>query len=148
MRDRLSRLLPVQKFAEQQEQDAASELAQIMRAYQEARRTLQELIDYKAGYGKQSATPANWDACRLRDYRAFMDKLDQAISAQRDVVDEFRRHCDASRQQWQDKHQRHESLAQLRQKIAAAADCRAEQLAQKAADDLAQSRSPSRPFER
>ena len=86
MRDRRQRLAPVQKHAEREEQTAAEALAEVNAAVAEARKTLEELEQYRAGYHDMSREQSSWHGAHWHDYHTFLSRLDQAIAAQRDVL--------------------------------------------------------------
>lgn len=148
MRDRLSRLAPVSRFAERQENDAAEALAKVVGALGRAQRTLNELNGYRDGYVAQGSECANWRSAHLRDYHAFLAKLDQAIAAQRDIVRDAERRCAVVRRLWQDKRMRRKSLSQLTERIVRDNNRAADAAAQKVDDALSLARAamPGREF--
>ncbi len=141
MRDRLSRLAPVNRFAEKQEGDAAEALAKVVGALAQAEQTLKELTGYRDGYVSQFSGCQQWRGAHLSDYQAFVTKLDQAINAQQDVIRDAEQRCTAVRKLWQDKRLRRKSLGQLTERIVSDNRRAADAAAQKVDDALSLARA-------
>ena len=137
MRDRLQRLGPVQRHAAQQERDAADALAGVNAALAAARRTLEELEQYREGYHGKSREMVSWHGAHWRDYHAFLARLDHAIAAQRDVVADAEQRRRTVLRLWQATHRRTRSLDQLTERLMAEARVRADAAQQKIDDAMA-----------
>lgn len=140
MRDRLQRLGPVKKHAEREEQTAAEALAEVNAAVAGARKTLEELEQYRTGYHDISREQASWHGAHWHDYHTFLSRLDQAIAAQRDVLATVDQRRLAVLRMWQDKRRRSRSLEQLTVRLKEEARVRAEAAQQKIDDAMALSR--------
>ncbi|MEL6868226.1 MAG: flagellar export protein FliJ [Pseudomonadota bacterium] len=145
-RDRVKRLAPVQRFASTQADEAGAELASAERILSEHRQTLHELIQYRGGYATTSAEPGRWQGQHWQDYNEFLTKLDAAIAAQQDVIEQQQLRCHALRSVWQQKRARAESLKQLRARLRSVAEQQALVREQKADDELAAQRHGRVPF--
>ena len=110
--DRLSRLTPVQRLALQRERQAATALADAVATLREAESTHAQLVQYRSGYTRPSQT-SRIDTQRWQDYHEFLDKLDQAVSAQQAIIDDQRLRINAARSRWQSAHGRVSALGKL-----------------------------------
>lgn len=81
---RSERLRPIVEIAEHAEREASAAMASAETRLEEQSRLLLELERYHAEYASNSLTGA--DAVRLQDFRLFMDRLEQAIARQRELI--------------------------------------------------------------
>jgi flagellar FliJ protein len=101
---RSQRLAPVQNVVETAERKLAQSVAAYEGRVVEAERKLDELARYRGEYEKQFAQRATQGigAVELRDYQAFLARIDEAIRQQHSVIQRMRAERDAERLRWQD----------------------------------------------
>jgi flagellar protein FliJ len=101
---RTKRLQPVQNVIESAEKRLAQSLAAFERRVNEAESKLQELIRYRGEYEQQLTQRAagGIGVLELRDYQAFLARLNEAARQQQAVVQRVRAERDAERARWQD----------------------------------------------
>lgn len=109
---RAKRLQPVQDMIDDAERRLAQRVAGCEQRVREAETKLQELQRYLAEYRQQFSNSAarGMGASGLRDYQAFLAKLEEAIRQQSDVVQRLRVERDAERLRWQDAARRAKAL--------------------------------------
>ena len=99
---RSKRMQPVQRVAQRREQAAMQKLGQSQQYLDAQRAKLEQLRAYRNQYARQfeDSGSAGLDATRVRDYRIFLGRLNEAIRQQEVIVAQ----CDAqhakSREQW------------------------------------------------
>lgn len=129
-RRRRQRLAVVARLAARAEEAAAIALSEAVQQLQAAEATLSELQRYRAGYQDGGSAHPRWLGAHWTDYREFLDKLDQAIDAQCDVIEHFRAQHRRAQAHWQQQHGRHQSLVRLDESLCASerdADSRQQQ---------------------
>jgi flagellar FliJ protein len=101
---RTKRLQPVQDVVENAEKRLAQSLAAYERRVNEAETKLQELTRYRGEYEQQYTQRAGvgMGVLELRDYQAFLARLNEAMRQQQAVVQRVRAERDAERTRWQD----------------------------------------------
>lgn len=102
------RFQPVKRVTEQRERKAATQLADCLKARQEAEHKLKELEDYYQDYLERfnQASRNGIGAARVREYQLFLDKLEEAIKEQRQAVQRAQQDCDSAQGNWRQKHTR------------------------------------------
>ncbi len=99
---RSRRMEPVQRLADDQAEAAARDYARRRDALEAEQRKLQQLeayrADYRAGFGQPGR--AGMDPHRLRDYAAFLGRIDQALEQQRGAVARLEAQVLCMREQW------------------------------------------------
>lgn len=100
---RAKRIEPVQDLVEDAERRLAMSVAGFEKRVTEAETKLQELERYRLEYQQQFAQRAGkgMGATDLRDYQAFLARLDEAIRQQKQVVERVRLDRDAEKRNWQ-----------------------------------------------
>ncbi|OQX32358.1 MAG: flagellar export protein FliJ [Candidatus Sedimenticola endophacoides] len=132
------RFQPVRRVAESRERNAARELGDAKRWVQLQEEKLRELRDYHLEYLQrfQEAARAGMSASQLLEYRAFIEKLERAIGEQEEAVAEGQRRCELNREQWLEKHRRHQVIGKVVERVESA-EGKVEQVReQKATDEL------------
>jgi flagellar FliJ protein len=109
---RADRLQPVQNLADDAERRAALRVAAAERSQREAEAKLSDLENYAADYQRQytGRVAGGIGVTELRDYQAFLARLNDAIRQQRAIVSRARHDCDAERLRWQDAAKRAKAL--------------------------------------
>lgn len=106
MRRDSKRLLAIQRLIEKKERDAAARFAARRQARDRARARLEELDGYHRDYLERyrMAILQGGASARLREYRAFIDRLEQAITEQRRILAHEDEHCSQAKQAWSEQH--------------------------------------------
>lgn len=109
---RSKRLQPVVRAVEHDERECATRLAEAERRTLEAGQRRGELEAYQASYanGLAERAAAGISATDLRDYRAFLARLGEALRAQDRVVAQAKREQEAALEAWRLAAQRAESV--------------------------------------
>lgn len=99
---RSERFEPVVKVAENREQEAARVLGDAQSALTSAQQKQAELESYREEYVQRfhSTGATGMSAAQMLDYRAFLVKLDLAISEQALVVEQAASLVEQQRQEW------------------------------------------------
>jgi flagellar FliJ protein len=100
---RAKRLEPVQNLVDDQERRLQQSLVEFERKLADAERKLQELERYRQEYERQFKETAGRGigVTGLRDYQAFLARLNEAIRQQQAVAERARVEKDAERVRWQ-----------------------------------------------
>lgn len=100
---RAKRIEPVQELVEDAERRLATSVVAFEKRVKEAETKLQELTGYRLEYQQQFSQRAGrgMGATDLRDYQAFLARLDEAIRQQQVMVQRVQADRDAERQNWQ-----------------------------------------------
>lgn len=99
---RSKRMQPVVEVTQQREREAAKRLGEAQQRMQAAEQRLDELMRYRDEYTQQFASGGSLTAARLRDYRIFLDRLNQAVDQQHALVARAQQEAEAQRQRWLD----------------------------------------------
>lgn len=99
---RSKRMQPVQTVARGREQDAMHKLGQSQQYLDAQLAKLEELRAYREQYTRDfTASGENGlNATRLREFRAFLGKLGEAISQQEALIARYRSRHEEHREQW------------------------------------------------
>lgn len=109
------RLRPIIDKARESEQNAARALAEATDRLDGARKKLAELEMYRQEYidGLHYKTSAGLNAMQMKDYQAFLGRLDEAIGQQQQVQAGLEREADQARAGWMQEKQRLGALDKL-----------------------------------
>lgn len=131
------RLKPVQRVAESREKDAARELGDSQRRMRDQEAKLDNLKRYHQEYLErfQSTARQGMAASQMQEYRAFLEKLDQAIRAQEKVVEASKGECVTRKEHWQQKHVRTQALGKVMDRFKSVEDKQVEKREQNETDD-------------
>jgi len=93
---------PVQRVAHGREQEAMHKLGQSQQFLDSQLARLEELRSYREQYSRDfTATgEGGLDATRLREFRAFLGRLGEAIRQQEALIDRYRAQHEQNRQHW------------------------------------------------
>ena len=140
------RLQVVERVADEHERRRAKSLAASGRRVAECEAKLAELKGYYANYTRELAelTRQGIGAARLREFQAFLGKLDEAVRQQSDIVQRARAERDAERQGWQHAAQRAEIIGQVVKRRQGEERREAERADQRESDERAQQSSTRR----
>jgi flagellar protein FliJ len=100
---RSKRLAPVQRVVDDVERRQAVKMTATQQRTAECEAKLQELERYRGEYvrGFEERASAGMGAAGLRDYQAFLARLNEAIKQQQAVVDRARQESERERGHWQ-----------------------------------------------
>lgn len=110
---RSKRMQPVVEVTVQREREAAKRLGEAQQRVQAAEQRLEELARYRDEYTEQFANGGSLTAARLRDYRIFLDRLNQAVEQQRALVARAQQEAESYRQRWLDIRTRVQALGKV-----------------------------------
>lgn len=115
---RSQRLEPVQRIAEDAERVVARKLAQAEHRLSECEKKLSELKryhdEYAAGFAGRAS--AGMGAMALRDYQAFLARLNEAIKQQTAVVQRATAECESVRSEWRLAARKTKAVGHVREK--------------------------------
>lgn len=99
----------------EQEKRALETLGHCQRQCLELDKQLQNLQNYRREYVEKYDVSENRTVSisRLLEFRAFIEKLDKAIGLQRQALDDKQRELQRCRKQWEQKHQKTQSLQKI-----------------------------------
>jgi flagellar FliJ protein len=144
------RLQPVLEVAQRHLDVATTELQKLAARRREADTKLHQLegflTEYRASLRQDLAQGIESD--RLRDFRAFLDKLEQAIALQGADALRCRRAWEAAHRRWLELRARQEALSVLRRRHLAAERTREARGEQKQQDELALRERKDGPLDR
>ncbi|NOV28640.1 flagellar export protein FliJ [Methylomonas sp. ZR1] len=125
-----------------QEHDALQALGICQQKLQEQQAQLENLQSYRLDYlGKFAVRQqAGINISQLMEFRAFADKLDQAIESQQQTVSNHEREMQRARKRWEEAHQRTKSLQKVSE-LALIEEMKVEQKREQAEQDDRAARS-------
>jgi flagellar FliJ protein len=102
---RSRRIRPLHDLARSEERSASRQLADAARELEAQENQLAQLTGFRDEYGRlESATLEGIDALRLQNYRAFMDRLAEAIRQQEKRIETARAALAGSTETWRGRH--------------------------------------------
>lgn len=106
------RFKPIQKLNSQRERNAATQLGRSLKKRDDARKQLDDLKAYRAEYLEQYAADvsAGLPGTRLREYQVFIDKLEDVIARQQQIVSDSEQRCDSSKQHWRGRYSKQKAM--------------------------------------
>lgn len=140
MNKRINRLSPVRDYAQREEQNAARAFAAANGELAGSQRTLDELKQYRASYSSRAGDQTQWSAAHWRDYHEFLSRLNKAIEAQEEIVEQGSTRRDVHAKKWSGKRVREKSLETLSSKLMLSAKREQERQQQKELDAIVSQR--------
>lgn len=136
---RADRMAPVQRVFDKAEKDRARELGDAQQQLAAAEARLEELRTYHGEYlGAFRKRAEDGTSIRaLRDFQAFLARLDQAMRQQEQLVTRAREHAAGSRRNWQGAAQKVKALDSVVDRWQAAEERAADKRDQKDSDERA-----------
>ncbi len=106
--NRSTKLQPIAKINKQQERNAGRHHGETLRQAEQQQQQLQELINYRNHYSKafQSASEAGLSVVQMQEYKLFIQRLDEAITQQKQHVTIGQSQCETSQKEWMNKRSR------------------------------------------
>lgn len=132
-------MAPVQRVFDKAEKDRARELGDAQQQLAAAETKLAELRTYQGEYlGAFRRRAESGTSIRaLRDFQAFLARLDQALRQQEQLVEKAREQASGSRRNWQGAAQKVKALGAVVQRWERAEDLAGEKRDQKDSDERA-----------
>ncbi len=133
------RLQPVLEAAQRHLDAATTELQLLAARRREAQAKLDQLSGFRAEYGEslRQGLEQGIEADRLRDFHAFLDKLERAIGLQSAEVQRCAQAWEAALRRWLELRARQEALAVLQRRHADAERAQEARAEQKLQDEFA-----------
>ena len=99
---RSKRMQPVQRVAQNREQNAVQKLGQSQQHLDAQRTRLEELRAYRDQYARdfELSSGSGLGAARIQDYRVFLNRLSEAIRQQEALLEQCCSQHEQTRQQW------------------------------------------------
>ena len=97
---RSKRMQPVVHHAEQKEQDAVQLFVQAQQALADAEQQLQQLFSYRDDYNRQLSESSGQSIERIRNYQAFIAKLNGAIDQAYVEIETRKQICEQKKLAW------------------------------------------------
>ncbi len=135
MKKRSKKLDRIVSLASSEERRWGEKAGKSRQELDEQRARLGELNAYRHNYAQQN-TPARVGSAQLKDYKHFLQRLDAAVSAQRQIIQDSERNYETVRRHWMQKRQRRESLERVLDKHLRTEAAWEDRLEQKKLDDL------------
>ena len=119
--------------------DAAVRLGRAVRAVEEAKQKLTLLAGYRDDYANrfQNTMADGFTPMAYRNFQGFMDKLDQAINGQQQVVGDAEYRVEQERSNWRESERKRISFGALATRAKTAADQKVAKREQKQTDEQA-----------
>ena len=132
-------LQPLVDLAEDRSQNAAQALARLTQAWQNAENKLNQLRGYLAEYNArlQQQAQTGFSISQLRDFQAFILKLEMAIRAQAEEVEGCKARWEHGQAEWQAREREVKAYQTLRQRHEQAERRSDERLDQRLQDEFA-----------
>jgi flagellar FliJ protein len=134
------RFKPVVKVAENREANAARNFGQSQKKHREEEAKLDNLRQYHSEYRLrfQQTASIGINASQLREYQAFMSKLEQAILEQEENVRRSLVYCSQQKKKWTEKHIRTQSMDKAMGRMVETEQKQKDAQEQKISDEIAQ----------
>ena len=140
MRRRTARMHKVFLLAETEEKQQCRAMGNSQRSLDDEINRLAELKAYRQSYGARCAEGA-YNSMQWKDYQSFLQRLDQAVAIQTQVVMDGRQKRDTQRSRWMTKRRKVESLERVVDRFRQQEIQSEERGEQKTSDELAGSRN-------
>lgn len=144
---RTQRIRPVQRIVDDRERELAKAVAQSRQKLADAEGKLGELTryreDYQRGFQKEAAGGAS--GLRLRDFRLFLARLDEAIRQQEMIVARSRTDMEAQTRLWHESMRRAKALGLVVDKWRGEEQLAAERQDQRETDERAAGMAARKP---
>jgi len=132
---RSSRINRLVKIAEAEERKLAKAIAASQRQLAEQQQRLGELNAYRLDYAQSGASRSFTSAAQMKDFHAFIGRLDDALQSQKQIIRECETRLEQHRRRWQGKRQRVESLQKVGERLQSEERASDERNAQRVMDD-------------
>lgn len=110
---RSERMKIVQSVAAHEEQLECRVMGESQKKLEDEMERLEELKAYRQTYAAKEKLKKGLSALQWQDYHKFLNRVDQAVAAQEQVVHDGKSQRDAHKKRWMMKRQRLESLTRI-----------------------------------
>jgi flagellar protein FliJ len=138
MTSRSDRLQPAVEQAQKRQKDALQRLAEQQQKLAHAEQQLEELQRYRRDY---SLGDGGMTVSALLNRQQFVERIDQAIVQQANLVERLRRQLEAARQRWLQAHARENALDSVVERFRTQEEQREQRLEQAEVDERMQHRN-------
>lgn len=140
---RSRRITPVAKIADNKERVAAKEFGKSQQTLKDHELRLKELVKYRDEYNQrfQESGSNGLEAQKVHEYRIFLNRLNDAISNQREIVRQATEESIGSRESWMHTRSRAKALEKVVERYQSQEEQELERQEQKESDERA-SRTP------
>lgn len=145
MKKRSSRMQKIVQLAKSEELKVCRQMGRVQKSLESDIDRLGELESYRRDYRQQFSQPDTISPARWQDYQSFLQRIDQAVDAQKQQILNGTAVRDAHRRRWLQKRQKLESLQRVVDRYRQVEDRDADRRGQKTLDDLAASSRLARP---
>lgn len=145
MKSRSAKIGKVMAIAEAEERRVGQLAGQSHQRLDEQLARLGELNAFRRNYASRTSTDSVVSSAHWQDYQSFLNRLDTAVKAQQQIVQDCERKLAAHRQRWMAKRQRVQSLERVVDKYQTEERLQEARREQKRLDDLG--RSAARGFD-
>ena len=135
MRKRSGKFEKIVKLAAAEERRYAEATGAAQQRLNEQVDRLGELSAYRHNYSRDASSSRVTSAAQLKDFQSFLDRLDQAVAAQQQVIRDCEQSLERHRRHWMSKKRRFDSLERVRERYQHEERRTAERHAQRVADD-------------
>ncbi len=136
MKRRTRKIDKIVSLAASEERRLGEEAGRSRRRLDKQLARLGELNAYRHTYATKAPEGSSVSAAQWQDYQGFLRRLDGAVQAQQQIVNDCEQNLEAHRQRWLVKRRRLESLERVLEKYRQADRAWEDRLEQKALDDL------------
>jgi len=135
---RRKRMETVKVVMDDKAEQAAREMASVRQQHDTEAQRLEQLQVFRDEYRRQffRAQGASFSAFRLRDFNAFIARLDNAIAQQRQQLERLERQLTSSRSRWQQEQTRADAMDRVVDGYRAAERRQADRAEQRQHDEL------------
>lgn len=142
MRSRAKKLAKILSLEAAEERRHGIATGKSQRQLEEQMAKLGELNAYRHNYAALSKSMANINSAHWKDYQSFLQRLDQAVQSQQQVVTDSEQNLEAHRRRWLAKRQRLDSLQRVLERYQSEEHQYLERQQQRAQDDMPRPDSP------
>lgn len=130
---RMQRLVGLARIEERRE---CQEMGRLQRSLDDDKRRLNELESYRKEYSRRFEGAGQVAPARWQDYQNFLQRIDHAMTDQKQQIQIGRQARDAHRARWLVKRQKLESIERVVERFQKGEDAIAERQLEKSLDDL------------
>lgn len=133
---RSARMQKIVQLAKSEELKVCRQMGRVQKSLDSDIGRLGELESYRRDYEQQYSQPVTISPARWQDYQSFLQRIDQAVDAQKEQILTIKATRDAHRRRWLQKRQKLESLERVVDRYRQAENREAERRGQKVLDEL------------
>ncbi len=138
MQARTKKLAPVVKHIDKNEQQALQAVAYSQQQLKKQQDSLAQLMDYKSDYMQRHQSGlVTCGAVQFKEFRRFLDQLDETIERQQLRVASAERELDFKRQKWKLKRSRSEAMHKVVDRLQTSEELQIQKSEQKMMDEIA-----------